>query len=101
MLTSNQITILDMTDNRTLEVFLTSNNPSVQSYDPNNGSYSPSWEFTNMILTPKILMNSVPVTSGMTISWTRQDGSGEPVALDKNIGEYGTSTKMTVTKNVL
>lgn len=101
MITSNQITFIDMTDNRTLEVFLTSNNPTVQTYNPNTGQYFPSWEFTNLIVTPKIFVNSMPITSGATISWTRQDGAGEAVVLDQNIGEYGTSTKMTVTKNVL
>ena len=40
---STTITFLDYTDSRKLEVYISSNHPTVQIYNPNNKTYSPDW----------------------------------------------------------
>lgn len=82
-LTSNQQTFIDLTDATQLEVSIASNLPTVQIKDngANPITYSPSWEETNLVLTPAVFLNSKDITSSSTITWQRQDGAAAPVNL--------------------
>lgn len=103
-LTSNQITFIDLTDTRTFKIYLQANVPTVQIYDKNKKTYSPSWEFQNVIITPEIYLNSalLPLgTSGLSLTWQRQDGIKDESDLIQESGEYALRDRMTVTKNAL
>lgn len=103
-ISSNQITFIDLTDNRQLSVSLVSNVPACQIYDVNDHKFSPSWEYTNAILTPSVYLNSVqlPLSStGLSISWTRRDGTDAEQPLSQDMGEYVLSNRIQITKNVL
>lgn len=83
-LTSNQQTFIDLTDATQLEVNIASNLPTVQIKDnsANPITYSPSWEETNLVLTPTIFLNSKDITTSVSsIVWKRQDGAATPVNL--------------------
>lgn len=101
-LMSNQQTFVDLTDSNQLEVSITSNLPTVQIKDNSQTpvTFSPSWETTNLVLTPTVYSNNTDITSSVSsIAWTRQDGADTPVSLMS--GETVTNGVLTVSTNNL
>lgn len=101
-LISNQQTFIDLTDATQLELSIACNLPTVQIKDNSATpvTYSPSWETTNLILTPTVFLNSADITSSVSsIVWTRQDGAATPVNLIA--GETVTNGVLTVSTNSL
>ncbi len=104
ILTSSQQTFVDITDQRKLSAYITSNLPKTQSEDPNTlpHAYAPSWESSHLVLTPVIFLDQTNVAldaSGLTISWKRKDGTGAEAAL--STGESISKGVLTVNKNKL
>ena len=86
ILTSSQQTFVDITDQRKLSAYITSNLPKTQSEDPNTlpHAYAPNWTTSHLVLTPVIFLDQTNVAldaSGLTISWKRKDGTGAESAL--------------------
>lgn len=86
ILTSSQQTFVDITDQRKLSAYITSNLPKTQSEDPNvlPHEYAPSWATTNLTLTPVLFLdqtNVSPTATGVTIVWKRKDGVASETAL--------------------
>lgn len=101
-LISNQQTFIDLTDATQLELNIACNLPTVQIKDNSADpvTYSPSWETTNLVLTPTVFLNSADITSSVnSITWTRQDGAATPVSLIT--GETITNGILTVKTNNL
>lgn len=104
ILTSSQQTFVDITDQRKLSAYITSNLPKTQSEDPNTlpHAYAPSWETSHLVLTPVIFLDQTNVAldaSGLTISWKRKDGTGAESAL--TTGESVSKGVLTVSQNKL
>lgn len=104
ILTSSQQTFVDITDQRKLSAYLTSNLPKTQTEDPNvlPHAYAPSWASTALKLTPVIFLDQTPValgSSGLSITWKRKDGSGSETALTS--GESVSGGVLTVNQNKL
>lgn len=104
ILTSSQQTFVDITDQRKLSAYITSNLPKTQSEDPNvlPHEYAPSWVTTNLVLTPVLFLdqtNISPTASGVTISWKRKDGVASETALTS--GETVTNGVLKVNANKL
>jgi hypothetical protein len=104
ILTSSQQTFVDITDQRKLSAYITSNLPKTQSEDPNvlPHTYAPSWASTNLVLTPVLFLdqtNVSPTASGVTISWKRKDGVASETALTS--GETVKNGILTVNQNKL
>lgn len=94
--------ILDISDNRTLDVSIGSNYPLVQMYDGNNDTYSPDWTQADLILTPSVIESGHEVVlsdSNLSINWYRKksDGSRGPLAS----GESVINKTLHVSANVL
>lgn len=101
-LMSNQQTFIDMTDSQNLSISIAYNLPVVQVKDNsvNPATYSPSWETTNLVLTPTVFLNSADVTTSVeSITWKRQDGGSTPVNLMS--GETVSNGVLTVSTNNL
>ena len=86
ILTSSQQTFVDITDQRKLSAYITSNLPKTQSEDPNilPHEYAPSWATTNLVLTPVIFLDQTNISltaTGVTISWKRKDGVAAETSL--------------------
>lgn len=97
VLTSSQQTFVDITDQRKLSAYITSNLPKTQSEDPNvlPHTYAPSWASTNLVLTPVVFLDQTSVAlnaTGLTITWKRKDGTS---------AEANLTTGETVTNGVL
>lgn len=104
VLTSSQQTFVDITDQRKLSAYITSNLPKTQSEDPNvlPHTYAPSWVTTNLVLTPVVFLDqsSIPLGStGLTITWKRKDGTSAETAL--TTGETVSGGILTVKQNKL
>ena len=104
VLTSSQQTFVDITDQRKLSAYLTSNLPKTQVEDPNvlPHTYAPSWASTNLKLTPVVFLDQTAVTlgsSGLSITWKRKDGNGSETALAS--GETVSGGVLTVNQNKL
>ena len=104
ILTSSQQTFVDITDQRKLSAYITSNLPKTQSEDPNTlpHAYAPSWAANHLVLTPVIFLDQTNVAldaSGLTISWKRKDGTGAESAL--SAGETVSGGILTVSQNKL
>lgn len=104
VLTSSQQTFVDITDQRKLSAYITSNLPKTQSENPNvlPHTYSPSWASTNLMLTPVIFLDQTNVAlnaTGLTITWKRKDGTGAESAL--TTGETTKNGILTVSQNKL
>lgn len=104
VLTSSQQTFVDITDQRKLSAYITSNLPKTQSEDPNvlPHTYAPSWETTNLKLTPVIFLDQTNLAlnaSGLTITWKRKDGTSAEASL--TTGESASGGILTVSKDIL
>lgn len=104
ILTSSQQTFVDITDQRKLSAYITSNLPKTQSEDPNvlPHTYAPCWASTNLVLTPVLFLdqtNVSPTASGVMISWKRKDGVASETALSS--GETVNKGVLTVNANKL
>ena len=103
-MTSSPQTFLDMTDQRKLSAYITSNLPKNQIEDPNvlPREYSPDWEVENLVLTPEVFLDqdSVSLTdAGISIAWKRKDGSA--AATNLTTGEAIQNGVLIVSANTL
>ena len=105
VLTSSQQTFVDITDQRKLSAYITSNLPKSQVYDPDTDSYAPNWQTDKLTLTPVVFLDQTGVTlgsTGLTISWKRKDGSGTETSVSSSNKETVSTTGiLTVAKNTL
>lgn len=104
VLTSSQQTFVDITDQRKLSAYITSNLPKTQVEDPNvlPHTYAPSWDSGNLKLTPVIFLDQTSValgSTGLTITWKRKDGAGAESALASR--ESASGGILTVSENKL
>lgn len=79
-----QITLTDLTDIGNLSVYPTANQPLSVIYNPDQSSYTPNWSSTNLVCTPVIYYGGTQLTastSGLSITWTRQEGTAAATAL--------------------
>ena len=104
VLTSSQQTFVDITDQRKLSAYITSNLPKTQSEDPNvlPHTYAPSWANTHLVLTPVVFLDQTSIalgSSGLTITWKRKDGTSAETAVTS--GEAASGGILTVSQNKL
>ena len=69
---SSTVAFLDATDSRKLEVYISSNLPTVQIYNSNTGDYIPDWSVTNLDLSADVYLDSEDITEKATIVWYKQ-----------------------------
>ena len=76
---SSTVTFLDRTDERKLEIYISSNHPTVQIKNQNTGEYTPDWSTTNLQLSADVFIDSQDVTtdSQTTINWYTKIGNTE------------------------
>lgn len=69
-----QFTIVDFNDAITLTGFIGSNLQKTQMYNPDNGSYTPDWSTTNLVLTPSLYVagtttDKITSTEVQSVKW--------------------------------
>lgn len=75
---SSSVVFLDTTDDRKLEVYISSNLPQVQIFNANNDTYTPDWSTDKLQLSADIFLDSSEVTSDAqtSIIWYEKIGTG-------------------------
>ena len=93
-ITSGSVTFVDLSDNRKLEAYITSNLPTSQIYNTNTSVYTPDWSVTHLQLSANIYLDSKDVTtdSQTTIVWYKRIGTGTKT-------QVCTGASLTVTTN--
>ncbi len=97
-------TIIDLSDGKSLSVYLGANQPRTQINDVNASTYSPDWTTTagKLTVTPVVYANQTAIAlsnTALTITWKRKDGSAAEAALIS--GETVSGKALTVNKNNL
>ena len=104
IIATGQISIVDLTDGKSLSCYITSNLPKTQILDPNPGGVvNPNWAGTpKLILTPVVFANQTALAltaAGVTITWKRKEGAGAEAVLAA--GEAVADGVLTVSQNKL
>ena len=83
---SGGVTFIDVTDNRKLEAYITSNFPISQIYDQNEKTYNPNWVGTNLRLSADIYLDSKNVNSDSktSIIWYEKIGTSDKTPISAN-----------------
>lgn len=98
-------TIVDLSDGKSLSVYLSCNQPKTQVLDPNPGGLIvPDWTQAGgkPVVTPVIYLNQTALAlnaPGLTITWKRKEGSGSEAVLIAD--ETVTANILTVSANKL
>ena len=94
ILHSSQVTFLDRTDERKLDVYISSNHPTVQIKNQNTGEYTPDWSKVNLQLSAEVYIDSQDITNNpqTTLNWyTKIDnqetlvGNGKTFVVSTNV----------------
>ena len=83
-ITSGQIVFMDTTDNRRLDVYITSNLPNTQIRNLNTNTYTPDWISTPLTLKADAYLDSQDVTSKTSFNWYIKDTSGVETQIATN-----------------
>ena len=97
-------TIIDLSDGKSLSVYLGANQPRTQIHDVNASTYSPDWTTTagRLVITPVVYANQTAIAlnnNTLTITWKRREGSGSETTL--TTGETVSGNILTVAQNKL
>ena len=101
-----QFTIIDYNDALTLTGYIGSNHPKTQMYNPDNGSYTPNWASTNLVLTPSLYIigtttDQITSTNVQSVAWY-QGTSTTAITSGGNYTLSGTKNHiLTVKANVM
>lgn len=94
IINSNQISFVDITDSRKLDVYISSNLPTTQIFNSNTQTYSPDWRTTNLKLTADVYLDSEQIVPEK-VEWFIRTGVGSTETL------IGTDLALTIATNKL
>ena len=99
-------TIIDISDGKSLSVYLTSSQPKTQILDVNAGIYTPNWTTTagQVSITPVVYANQTRIAlsdPNLTVTWKRKEGSGAEIELTTSTlsGEIISGNVLTISEN--
>ena len=69
------ITIVDITDIGEFSVYPKCNLPTTVIYSPDNNTYTPNWQSSNLVITPVVYYAGEQQSSNITWTWERQEGT--------------------------
>lgn len=102
VIASGSKTIIDLSDGKSLSVYLGANQPKTQIYNKNLETYTPDWTTTSgkLRITPIVYANQTRIDlsdTALTITWKRKEGSGTEANL--TTGETVSGNALTVSQN--
>ena len=83
-ITSGAVTFMDVTDNRRLDVYITSNLPNTQIKNVNTNTYTPNWTSTPLVLKADAYLDSQEVNDKTRFSWYKRGVDGSEVEIATN-----------------
>lgn len=101
---SGQITLTDLNDSKQLQLFIGSNQPKTQIFNPNTSAYTPNWTTSKPVLTPQLFIagtNTDIIASAKSVKWFEGTNSSEIVSnANYTVGTTGAKT-LTINTNIL
>ena len=90
---STAVTFVDMTDSRTLDVYISSNHPTVQLCDTNKTplEYTPDWSVTHLNLEASFYLDSAAITPEK-VEWYAKIGTTETLVGNTSILSINTNS---------
>lgn len=100
---SSQITIVDVNDGKSLQLYLTSTSPKVQIFNPNNGTYTPDWVAAKPVITPELFITGTSANIATQASFKWYEGETEILTTntDYTITNTAGAKSLTINKNIL
>lgn len=83
-ITSDSVVFLDNTDNRRLDIYITSHLPTIQIKNVNTGTYTPDWTSTPLVLEADAYLDSQDVNSKTTFAWYKKNAVGSETLIQAN-----------------
>ncbi|MEH7117219.1 hypothetical protein V7128_07325 [Neobacillus vireti] len=103
IMASGQLTLVDVNDQKQLQLYISSSQPKTQIYNPDNGSYTPSWTTNKPVLTPELFIagssNDI-ITDAKSVKWYVDGVELTANTTDYTIASTGVKT-LTINTNVL
>lgn len=101
-LTTSPMTILDLTDSRKLDVYISSNLPSsqVKNVNANPNTYTPDWTSTNLVLTATVFLDSQTITTA-TLEWYTKNTDGTETKIQSTTSRVISGNTLTIKTNEL
>lgn len=99
-----QFTIIDYNDAITLTGYIGANQAKTQMYNPDNGSYTPDWTKTNMVLTPSLYVagSAADVITGAAVQSVKWYDGSTAISAGTSYGLSGTKSHiLTIKTNTL
>ena len=81
---SNQVTFVDLTESRKLDVYISSNLPTTQIRNVNDKTYTPDWSVTNLVLSADIFLESKEIDAVSSIIWYQKIGTSAETQISTN-----------------
>lgn len=101
---SGQITLTDLNDSKQLQLFIGSNQPKTQIFNPNNSVYTPNWTTQKPVLTPQLFVAGTSddiIASAKSIKWF-EGSSATAIVSNTNYTVGTTGAKaLTINTNIL
>ena len=91
---SNQVTFVDLTESRKLDVYISSNLPTTQIRNTNDKTYTPDWSVTNLTLSADIFLDSKKLDTVDSIVWYEKIGAGAETQMSTNKNVTISTNKM-------
>lgn len=100
---SSQITIVDVNDGKSLQLYLTSTSPKVQIFNPNNGAYTPDWVASKPVITPELYITGTSANIANQASYKWYEGDTEILSTntDYTITNTAGEKSLRINKNIL
>ncbi|USK72725.1 hypothetical protein [Peribacillus asahii] len=103
VVSSGQLTLIDVNDSKQLQLFVSTNQPKTQIYNPDNSSYTPNWTSSKPVLTPQLFVAGTAadiIASAKSIKWFVDGTELTASTTDYTLASSGVKT-LTINNNVL
>lgn len=99
VMSTGQITLVDLTDSRPSSFYLQANNSKIQVYDVGSNTYTPNYETENLVITPFFFFGNDDCTDQLTGDNLRYTVNGNDVTTSFE-GASQSGSKLTISKNI-
>ena len=98
IMSTGQITLVDLTDERISSFYLQANQSKIQVYDTNTKTYDPNYENANLIIEPFFFFGNEDYSSGLNSTNVSYTINGKAISGVAGVSQSG--SKLTISKNI-
>lgn len=98
IMSTGQITLIDLTDERLSSFYLQANQSKIQVYDVNTKTYSPNFESSNLVITPTFFFGNDDNSNKLNANNLSYTINGSSITGLSGVSQSGAA--LTITKNI-